>query len=447
MTTEVPTAPLLGVQRGDCGSRTSHREADTVAGLTTNGDNDITSGHARRDSHGDACGAPTCGRCRSSVEDYRAVTLRSPSFRTGYDHGGTDCATVGVQRGDCGSRTSHREADTIAGLTTNGYNDITSGHARRNSHGYACGAPTCGRCRSSVENYRAATLRSPKVRTGYDHRGTDRATVGVQRGDRGSRTSHREADTIAGLTTNGYNDITSGHARRDSHGDACGAPTCGRCRSSVEDYRAATLRSPKVRTGYDHRGTDCTTVGVQRGDCGSRTSHREADTIAGLTTNGDNDITSGHARRDSHGDACGAPTCGRCRSSVENYRAATLRSPKVRTGYDHGGTDRATVGVQRGDCGSRTSHREADTIAGLTTNGDNDITSGHARRDSHGDACGAPTRRRRCRAIELDRAATLRAPKFVPVMTTEVPTAPLLGFSVVIVGVGPVTVKLTPLLA
>ena len=39
------------------------------------------------------------------------------------------------------------------------------------------------------------------------------------------------------------------------------------------------------------------------------------------------------------------------------------------------------------------------------------------------------------------------APKFVPVITTDEPTAPEVGFSVVIVGAGVVTVKLTPLLA
>ena len=39
------------------------------------------------------------------------------------------------------------------------------------------------------------------------------------------------------------------------------------------------------------------------------------------------------------------------------------------------------------------------------------------------------------------------APKFVPVITTDEPTAPEVGFRVVIVGAGVVTVKLTPLLA
>ena len=39
------------------------------------------------------------------------------------------------------------------------------------------------------------------------------------------------------------------------------------------------------------------------------------------------------------------------------------------------------------------------------------------------------------------------APKFVPVMTTVVPTVALLGFRFVIVGAGNVTVKVTPLLA
>ena len=39
------------------------------------------------------------------------------------------------------------------------------------------------------------------------------------------------------------------------------------------------------------------------------------------------------------------------------------------------------------------------------------------------------------------------APKFVPVMTTVVPTVPLLGLRLVIVGTGKVTVKLMPLLA
>ena len=39
------------------------------------------------------------------------------------------------------------------------------------------------------------------------------------------------------------------------------------------------------------------------------------------------------------------------------------------------------------------------------------------------------------------------APKFVPVITTDEPTAPEVGFSVVIVGAGVVTVKVTPLLA
>src|SRR5262249_359011 len=39
------------------------------------------------------------------------------------------------------------------------------------------------------------------------------------------------------------------------------------------------------------------------------------------------------------------------------------------------------------------------------------------------------------------------APKFVPVMVTDVPTAPEVGVSVLIIGVGGTTVKLTPLLA
>ena len=39
------------------------------------------------------------------------------------------------------------------------------------------------------------------------------------------------------------------------------------------------------------------------------------------------------------------------------------------------------------------------------------------------------------------------APKFVPVITTVLPTVPLLGFRFVIVGAGTVTVKLRPLLA
>ena len=39
------------------------------------------------------------------------------------------------------------------------------------------------------------------------------------------------------------------------------------------------------------------------------------------------------------------------------------------------------------------------------------------------------------------------APKFVPVITTDEPTAPEVGFSVVIVGAGVVTVNVTPLLA
>ena len=39
------------------------------------------------------------------------------------------------------------------------------------------------------------------------------------------------------------------------------------------------------------------------------------------------------------------------------------------------------------------------------------------------------------------------APKFVPVITTVVPTVPVFGFRFVIVGAGKVTVKLAPLLA
>jgi hypothetical protein len=39
------------------------------------------------------------------------------------------------------------------------------------------------------------------------------------------------------------------------------------------------------------------------------------------------------------------------------------------------------------------------------------------------------------------------APKFVPVIVTEVPTAPELGLRLVMLGVAVVTVKLTPLLA
>ena len=38
-------------------------------------------------------------------------------------------------------------------------------------------------------------------------------------------------------------------------------------------------------------------------------------------------------------------------------------------------------------------------------------------------------------------------PKFAPVMITEVPTAPELGFRLEMVGAGTVTVKVTPLLA
>ncbi len=39
------------------------------------------------------------------------------------------------------------------------------------------------------------------------------------------------------------------------------------------------------------------------------------------------------------------------------------------------------------------------------------------------------------------------APKFVPVIVTDVPTSPDAGFKLVMLGVGTVTVKLTPLLA
>ena len=39
------------------------------------------------------------------------------------------------------------------------------------------------------------------------------------------------------------------------------------------------------------------------------------------------------------------------------------------------------------------------------------------------------------------------APKFVPVIVTEAPTAPEVGLRLVIVGGAPVTMKLTPLLA
>jgi len=39
------------------------------------------------------------------------------------------------------------------------------------------------------------------------------------------------------------------------------------------------------------------------------------------------------------------------------------------------------------------------------------------------------------------------APKFVPLMVTAVPTAPVLGVRLVILGGGTITVKLTPLLA
>ena len=97
--------------------------------------------------------------------------------------------------------------------------------------------------------------------------------------------------------------------------------------------------------------------------------------------------------------------------------------------------------------GVGTSHREADTVAGLTANGDNDITRGRARRNSHGDARGAPTCRRRCRAIELDRAAALPAPVRTGYDHGGTDGSPLLGFSVVIVGAGPVKRELTPLLA
>jgi hypothetical protein len=38
------------------------------------------------------------------------------------------------------------------------------------------------------------------------------------------------------------------------------------------------------------------------------------------------------------------------------------------------------------------------------------------------------------------------APKFVPLMVTAVPTAPVFGVRLVILGAGRVTVKLTPLL-
>src|SRR5208283_5810078 len=49
--------------------------------------------------------------------------------------------------------------------------------------------------------------------------------------------------------------------------------------------------------------------------------------------------------------------------------------------------------------------------------------------------------------LNLTVLAPCVVPKFVPVMITEAPTAPELGFRLVIVGAGPVTVKLTPLLA
>jgi hypothetical protein len=39
------------------------------------------------------------------------------------------------------------------------------------------------------------------------------------------------------------------------------------------------------------------------------------------------------------------------------------------------------------------------------------------------------------------------APKFVPLMLTAVPTPPVFGVRLVILGVGTITVKLTPLLA
>ena len=60
-------------------------------------------------------------------------------------------------------------------------------------------------------------------------------------------------------------------------------------------------------------------------------------------------------------------------------------------------------------------------------------------------------------ALQLDAVAAIplkvtvlvpwAVPKFVPVIATEVPTAPEFGFKLVIVGAGTVTVKLTPLLA
>jgi len=52
-------------------------------------------------------------------------------------------------------------------------------------------------------------------------------------------------------------------------------------------------------------------------------------------------------------------------------------------------------------------------------------------------------------SVPLKRTALVPcvAPKLVPVMITEVPTAPEVGESVVMLGAGTVTVKLTPLLA
>ena len=92
-------------------------------------------------------------------------------------------------------------------------------------------------------------------------------------------------------------------------------------------------------------------------------------------------------------------------------------------------------------------HGERDAVAGDAADGDDDVPGGRAGRDRHHDARGRPRRRRGCRAVERAVLVPLVAPKFVPVIVTDVPTGPLVGTRLVTLGGTVTTVKTTPLLA
>ena len=87
-------------------------------------------------------------------------------------------------------------------------------------------------------------------------------------------------------------------------------------------------------------------------------------------------------------------------------------------------------------------------LLATTSDGDDDVAGHRARGHRYDDARGRPGRRRGDGVpLKVTVLVPWVAPKLVPVIVTDVPTGPLVGDRVVMLGAGPTTVNATPLLA